>query len=90
MYASALQISYKFYLVGQFQSNSTDLFSTAAAVTRRYGSTAGFTRVHLCSTVRVNSNYYDIIITMYIITGVYVNPAQETTERSEHLYGVHV
>ena len=39
---------------GQFQSNSTDLFSTAAAVTRRYGSAAGFTCVYLCSTIRVN------------------------------------
>ena len=38
---------------GQFQSNSTDLFSTAAAVTRRYGSAAGFTCVYLCSTIRV-------------------------------------
>ena len=38
---------------GQFQSNSTYLFSTAATVTRRYGSAAGFTCVYLCSTIRV-------------------------------------
>ena len=39
---------------GQFQSTGTDLFSTAAAVRRRYGSAAGFTCVYLCSTIRVN------------------------------------
>ena len=43
---------------GQFQSNSTDLFSTAAAVTRRYSSAAGFTRVYLCSTIRDNKSIY--------------------------------
>ena len=46
---------------GQFQSNSTDLFSTAAAVTRRYGSAAGFTCVYLCSTIRVKNNLQNIM-----------------------------
>ena len=45
---------------GQFQSNSTDLFSTAAAVTRRYGSAAGFTCVYLCSTIRVKVRQMNI------------------------------
>ena len=73
-YASALQVSYTFYsgtpinkcsrsiinMGGQFQSNSTDLFSTAAAVTRRYGSAAGFTCVYLCSTIIPRLHYQPV------------------------------